>query len=122
VKLAMQKQRVMKKQGMRRALGQTADDLTWKADARALQWMLMCLGEDYESEGFLDGLPGLSREFTSLDLYYLRTHRNDQSKWVTDKLLKICSSTRLLPEQARRERLTACLGAIWCFHGTIKTL
>jgi len=39
-------------------------------------------------------------------------------KPVADKLFMTCK-TGLLPAEERRRRLTACLGAIWCFSSTI---
>ena len=105
--------------GMRRALEKIAASLTWEMDGRALQWTLMSLDEDHELEEFLDGLPGLFRPSAQPTSPGLRDSLESPIEPVADKLLTTCS-TGLLPELARRQRLTVCLSAIWCFRQTIE--
>ena len=105
-------------QGMRRALEKTAVSLTWEMDLKALEWTLMYLDEDHELEEFLDGLPGLFRPSAQPTSPGLRKSLESPIEPVADKLLITCSSG-LLPELARRQRLTICLSAIWCFPKTI---
>ncbi|KAI0298061.1 hypothetical protein B0F90DRAFT_1736076 [Multifurca ochricompacta] len=106
-------------QGMRRALEKTASSLTWKADAHALEWTLVSLDEDHELEEFLDGIPGLFHPSTRRHFPELKNALESTLKPVTDRLLATCSSG-LLPEPVRRQRLAACLGAIWCFPDSIE--
>ena len=88
------------------------------ADTNALRWTLTSLDEDHELEEFLDGLPGLFRG-SSPDLSRELKRRLERSvKPVAEKLFATCT-TGILPDALRRQRLTACLGAIWCFSGTI---
>src|SRR6266404_309649 len=101
-------------QGMRRALEKTVANLTWKMDAQALEWTLMSLDEDHELEEFLDGLLGLFRASMYPTSPELRTALEAPVEPLADKLLATCP-TGLLPEFARRQRLTVCLGAIYCF-------
>ena len=104
--------------GMRRALEKIAASLTWEMDGRALQWTLMSLDEDHELEEFLDGLPGLFRSSAQPISPGLRETLEAPIEPVADKLLTTCS-TGLLPDLVRRQRLTVCLSAIWCFRRTI---
>jgi len=97
--------------------------------ASALKETLMSLDEDHELEEFLEGLPGLFHEskqpHESEQSHKLRALRVREMKRdleqsvdpVADKLLATCT-TGLLTEGVRRQRLTACLGAIWCFSNT----
>ena len=88
------------------------------ADTNALRWTLTSLDEDHELEEFLDGLPGLFHG-SSPDLSRELKVRLERSvKPVAEKLFATCT-TGILPDALRRQRLTACLGAIWCFSGTI---
>ena len=102
------------RQGMRLALETEATHPT----ARALQGTLMSLDEDHELEEFLDGLPGLFHGSTAPHAQGMRPDLEQSVGPVADKLLATCT-TGLLPEGVRRQRLTACLGAIWCFSNTI---
>ncbi|KAI0246694.1 hypothetical protein BJV78DRAFT_1252285 [Lactifluus subvellereus] len=105
-------------EGMRRALEKTAFNLNWQVDARALRWTLNSLDGDRElEEEFLDALPGVFRVSTSQDSQGLRKKMHKAVNSVAHELLATCS-TGLLPEPARKQRLTACLGAIWCFRET----
>ena len=88
-------------------------------EIKALESMMESLIEDQEFEDFLDGLPGL---FQGSDTGYLEKLREGLQESVepgTDNLLATCTATSLLPEALRSQRLTACLGAVWCFHDTI---
>ncbi|KAH9971729.1 hypothetical protein BGW80DRAFT_1460389 [Lactifluus volemus] len=107
--------------GMRRGLERAAFGLNWARDARALRWTLISLDGDYElEEEFLNALPGAFKDSPSQH-YSIglgkRMHRSINK--VTHELLITCSSN-LLPEHIRRQRLAACLGAIWCFPETAK--
>jgi hypothetical protein len=105
--------------GMRRALEKIAASLTWEMDGRSLQWTLLSLDEDHELEEFLDGLPGLFRASAQPTSPGLRNSLESPIEPVADKLLTTCT-TGLLPDPVRRQRLTVCLSAIWCFQGTIE--
>ncbi|KAI9511931.1 hypothetical protein F5148DRAFT_1167603 [Russula earlei] len=117
VKKIIHKRQAKIRRGMRRALEDTASKFTSKAEARALHWMIGVLDEDHELEEFLDGLPGLfnSRHHSA----GVRRELEPFIKTVADKLFATCARTGLLPEEPRRERLTTCLRAIWCFPRTI---
>ncbi|KAI9511921.1 hypothetical protein F5148DRAFT_182855 [Russula earlei] len=117
VKKTIHKRQAKIWRGMRRALEETASKFTSKAEARALHWMIGVLDEDHEWEWFLDGLP---------ELFNSRHHSagvwgelEPFTKTVADKLFATCARTGLLPEEYRRERLTTCLRAIWCFPRTV---
>lgn len=118
VQNAIRERRQKIKQGMRLALEKKANNPTSQADARALQWTLMSLDEDHELEEFLDGLPGLFHGSMAPHAQGIKPELQRLVDPVADKLLATCT-TGLLPEGARRQRLTACLGSIWCFSGTI---
>ena len=102
--------------GMRRALESKAIGHTSR-DTDALRWTLGSLDEDHELEEFLDGLPGLFHGSERHHSVGLRGGLEQLVKPVADKLLTTCM-TGLLPEELRRQRLTACLRAVWCFSGT----
>ena len=106
--------------GMRRALESKADKskVLHEADTNALRWTLRSLEEDHEFEEFLDGLPGLFHGSARHYSVGLREGLEHLVKPVADKLLASCA-TGLLPEGLRRQRLTACLRAVWCFSGAI---
>jgi hypothetical protein len=118
VQTAIRERREKIKQGMRLALEKKAHDPTSQADARALQWTLMSLDEDHELEEFLDGLPGLFHGSVAHHARGIKPELERLVDPVADKLLGTCT-TGLLPEGTRRQRLTACLGAIWCFPNAI---
>jgi hypothetical protein len=103
-------------QGMRRALESKAIGHTSR-DTNALRWTLGSLDEDHELEEFLDGLPGLFHGSERHHSVGLRGGLEQLVKPVADKLFVTCT-TGLLPEGPRRQRLAACLRAIWCFSGT----
>jgi Family of unknown function (DUF6535) len=108
--------------GMRRALEKTAFNLNWEVDARALRWTLNSLDGDHElEEEFLNALPGIFHDSTSQNSHSqgLRKRVHKSISAVVNALLATCS-TGLLPEPARKQRLKACLGAIWCFPETAK--
>jgi hypothetical protein len=88
------------------------------ADTSALRWTLRSLDEDHELEEFLDGLPGLFHGSSPDFSRELKLRLERSVKPVAEKLFGTCT-TGILPEGLRRQRLTACLGAIWCFSGTI---
>jgi hypothetical protein len=112
------------RQGMQRALELKANlkklSSPDKADIDALQWTLKSLDEDHELEEFLDGITGLFGNHVSVGRYTVefREDLEKSVKPVADKLFATCS-TGLFPEEPRRQRLMACLRAIWCFSGTI---
>jgi len=120
VQTAIRERRTKIGQGMRRALESKATRLNVQADAdtNALRWTLRSLDEDHELEEFLDGLPGLFHGSSRHHSLGLRGGLEQLVKPVADKLFATCT-TGLLPEGLRRQRLTACLRAIWCFSGTI---
>lgn len=118
VQNAIRERRSKIKQGMRLALEKKASNPTSQADARALQWTLMSLDEDHELEEFLDGLPGLFHGSMAHHAQGIKSELERLVDPVADKLLATCT-TGLLPEGIRRQRLTACLGSIWCFSNTI---
>jgi len=118
VREAIHKRRIKISHGMRRSLETTANKLSWRADVRALKWTLLSLEDDNELEEFLDGLPGLFHPSTGHHSQRLKGHLERLINPVAEKLLATCTAG-LLPESIRRQRLTACLGAIWCFNGTI---
>ena len=88
------------------------------ADTSALRWTLRSLDEDHELEEFLDGLPGLFHGSPSDLSRGLKVRLEQLVKPFADKLFATCT-TGILPEGLRRQRLTACLEAIWCFPGTV---
>ena len=106
-------------QGMRQALEKKAENRASQADARALRWTLTILDEDHELEDFLDGLPGLFQGSMNQVAQEIKPELARLVVPVADRLFATCS-TGLLPEGIRRQRLTACLGAIWCFPNTIE--
>jgi len=114
VQNAIRERRHKIKQGMRLALEKKANDPT----AHALQWTLMSLDEDHELEEFLDGLPGLFHGSMAHHAQGMKSELEHLVDPVAAKLLETCI-TGLLPEGVRRQRLTACLRAIWCFSSTI---
>ncbi|KAF8492533.1 hypothetical protein F5888DRAFT_1637003 [Russula emetica] len=120
VQTAIRERRTKIGQGMRRALESKATRLNVRADAdtNALRWTLGSLDEDHELEEFLDGLPGLFHGSSRHHSLGLRGGLEQLVKPVADKLFATCT-TGLLPEGLRRQRLTACLRAIWCFSGTV---
>ena len=71
------------------------------------------LHQDHELEDFPDRLPRLFHEKTSDITQVLKSGLEHLVVSVADKLLVTCSTG--LPEGIRRQRLTACLGTIWCF-------
>ena len=103
-------------QGMRRALESKAIGHTSR-DTNALRWTLGSLDEDHELEEFLDGLPGLFHGSEHHHSVGLRGGLEQLVQPVADKLFTTCT-TGFLPEEPRRQRLTVCLRAIWCFSGT----
>ena len=119
-KEAISKRRTKIAQGMRRALESKASPFNAQADAAtdALQWMMRSLDEAHELEEFLDGVPGLFHGSERHHALGLKEGLEKLVKPVAEKLFVTCS-TGLLPEGLRRQRLTACLGAVWCFSGTI---
>jgi len=120
VQTAIRERRTKIGQGMRRALESkaTGPHLRAEADTNALGWTLRSLDEDHELEEFLDGLPGLFHGSSRHHSLGLRGGLEQLVKPVADKLFATCT-TGLLPEGLRRQRLTACLRAIWCFSGTV---
>ena len=105
-------------QGMRRSLASKAIELTSQADAdvNALLWTLRYIDEDDELQAFLDGLPGLHHVNA---LHHLTGLREGLEELVKPVAFKPFPTTGLLTEGIRRQRLTAYLGAIWCFSSTI---
>jgi hypothetical protein len=107
------------RQGMRQALEKKAEHRTSQADVRALRWTLTILDEDHELEDFFDGLPGLFHGSMSQVAREIKPELERLVVPVADRLFATCS-TGLLHDGIRRQRLTACLGAIWCFPNTIE--
>ncbi len=120
VRASIRERRTKIGQGMRRALESRATGHNVRADTdtNALRWTLRSLDEDHELEEFLDGLPGLFHGSSRHHSLGLRGGLEQLVKPVADKLFATCT-TGLLPEGLRRQRLTSCLRAIWCFSGTV---
>ena len=120
VQTAIRVRQVKIGRGMRRALESKATrlDALVDADTNAIRWTLRSLDEDHELEEFLDGLPSLFHESSRDHSLRLKGELEQLVKAVVDKLFVTCT-TGFLPEALRRRRLTACLGAIWCFPGTV---
>ena len=119
VRNAMRHRRVKIERGMQRALDAAAiGPVRHEIDTNALRWTLRSLEEDHELEEFLDGLPGLFHGSTRHHSVGLREGLEPSVEPVADQLLASCA-TGHLPEGLRRQRLTACLRAVWCFSGTI---
>ena len=119
VQNAIRERRDKISKGMRLALEKTANSLTSQVDAHALQWTLMSLDEDHELEEFLDGLPGLFHGSMAEHAQGLKSQLEELVVTVADKMFETCT-TGLLPEAIRRQRLTACLGSVWCFSNTVE--
>ena len=90
-----------------------------EAEIKVLKSMMKSLGEEQEFQDFLDGLPGLFKESNPPYLKKLREGLQESVEPIIDKLFATCTATSLLPEALRSQRLTACLGAVWCFYDTI---
>ena len=104
---------------MRQALELRATELTSSADAiKALEWTLMSLNGEDEFVVFLDGIPGLFHGSDRPHSEELKRKLENLVKPVAEKLFATCT-TGFLPEKLQRQRLMACLRAIWCFSGTI---
>ena len=88
-------------------------------EIEVLESMMESLIEDQEYEDFLDGVSGLFQDSNPGRLEKLRKGLQKSVTKATDHLLATCTATSLLPEALRSQRLTACLGAVWCFHDTI---
>jgi hypothetical protein len=104
------------KQGMDLAFEVTGEDQSWEMEPKSLHRTLLSLDGDHKLEDFLDGLPDLFRT-TSLCTKQLRSSLEPHIVRVAHGLLSTCSQ---LPNSARRQRLSVCLGAIWCFPETMK--
>jgi hypothetical protein len=107
--------------GMRQALELKAAGLTsWANAIKALEWTMVSLDGEDELVDFLDGVPGLFHGFGRHHPEGLRLKGRLETlvKPVADKLFATCA-TGFLPEKLQRQRLMACLKAIWCFYGTI---
>jgi hypothetical protein len=115
----IRKRRHKIRQGMTFALEKQADRRTSQADARAIRWTLVSLKEDHQLEDFLDRLPGLFHGSMRHIAQGIKRELEHLVVPVADKLFATCS-TGLLPEGIRRQRLTACLGAIWCLPNAIE--
>ncbi|KAF8267818.1 hypothetical protein EI94DRAFT_1261580 [Lactarius quietus] len=107
------------KRGMDEALADTGTSKTWEMDPKTLHRTMLSLDEDHKLEDFLDALPALFRNVTSNSYNDLRTALEPHIMRVTRRLLGTCS-TGQLHNSARRQRLTACLDAIWCFRKTME--
>jgi hypothetical protein len=103
---------------MRRSLASKAIELTSQADAdvNALLWTLRYIDEDDELQAFLNGLPGFHHVNA---LHHLTGLREGLEELVKPVAFNPFPTTGLLTEGIRRQRLTAYLGAIWCFSSTI---
>ncbi|KAH9986065.1 hypothetical protein BJV77DRAFT_1071138 [Russula vinacea] len=104
------------KHGMREALESKAIGHTSR-DTKALRWTLESLDEDHKLEDFLDALPGLFHGSPLNESEQFKKGLQNLVERVADDLFATCT-TGFLPEALRRQRLTACLEAIWCFSKT----
>ena len=104
------------KQGMDLAFSVTGAEQSWEMDHKSLQGTLLSLDGDHKLEDFLDGLQDLFRT-TSLCTKQLRISLEPHIVRVSRELLSTCSQ---LPDSARRQRLSVCLGTIWSFPETMK--
>ena len=87
-----------------------------EADISALLWTLRYIDEDDELQVFLNGLPRLHNVDA---LHHLAGLREGLELLVKPVRRKRFPTTGVLSEGIRRHRLTAYLGAIWCFPSTI---
>ena len=118
VQKAIRERRTKIKQGMRRALEMHADRSPWQAYVHALKWMLRSLDEDDKLVKFLDGFPGLFKASVGHPEQGIKRELERLVEPVINKLFVTCRPG-FLPEDIRIQRLTACLGAVWCFSDTI---
>lgn len=101
--------------GMDKALENTGTKLSWEMDTKELHRTLLSLDDDHKMQDFLDGLPDL---FSSTnDPSQMRKTLEPHVARVTHRLLT--TSPTDLHESVRRQRITTCLDAIWCFSKTI---
>lgn len=112
-------QREKLKQGMIRAIEEIGATQPWEMDPKSLHRTLLSLDDDHKLEDFLDGLPDLFHTRTGHSSSDLCTTLEPHIVRVTRGLLITCLKD-LLPASARRQRLSACLGVIWCFPETRK--
>ena len=106
-------------QGMVRALERIGAKRAWDMDHKSIHRTLMSLDDDHKLEDFLDGLPHLFRIKAGSSSSDLCTTLEPHILRVARGLLTTCLPD-LLPASARRQRLSACLGAVWCFPETMK--
>jgi Family of unknown function (DUF6535) len=117
---AMRKRRKRIGGGMRRAI----ENRAFKhhgLEAYAMRWTLTALDGDHKSEEeLLHALPGIFHEDKpGKTLPSLRSEIHGPVNSVANKLLASCLYG-FLPEPVKKQRLSACLGAIWCFPETAK--
>ena len=110
---------------MRQALEKKATTLTsWTDTIKALRWTLTSLDREDEFMVFLDGIPELFQGFDlrkGSDRHHSKVLERSLESLVepaAKKLLVTCT-TGFLPEEIQRQRLMACLRAIWFFSSTI---
>jgi hypothetical protein len=118
VRKAIRDRRTKIRKGMRRALESYADKSPWQAYFPALKWMVRSLDEDDKLVKFLDGFPGLFKTSVHPPGQKIEQDLEHLAKPVIEKLFVTCRPG-FLPEDIRIQRLTACLGAVWCFSDTI---
>ena len=121
VRTAIREHQTSIEKGMHQALELKAAGLTsWANAIKALEWTMVSLDGEDESVDFLDGVPGLLHGFGRHHPEGLRLKERLEAlvKPVAEKLFATCA-TGFLPEKLQRQRLMACLKAIWCFYGTV---
>jgi hypothetical protein len=120
VQNAIDDRRAKIQKGMRNALELYAYKSPGQAYFRALEWMVgsLALDEDDKLVDFLDGLPGIFQTKDGRPEEKIEEGLEQLVKPVIEKLLMTCRPG-FLPEDIRVQRLTACLGAVWCFSTTI---
>ena len=116
VQARIQKQRDTIMGGMDKALEDTCAERPWELDSKALHRTLLSLDDDHKMQDFLDGVPDLlsSTAYPSKMRDTLEPH----VARVTHRL--ITTSPTDLHESVRRQRITACLDAIWYFPKTME--
>jgi hypothetical protein len=113
--------------GMRRSVMLCATGAPWKVDARALHWTLTLLDEDNEIEDFVARMPGFFEspavpDATSAILALMDSPSDRSDPILGSRIYDLLNTCRFgispLLDDARRNRLRACLKSLWyCGRG-----